>query len=510
MQALFKNTPTTCFTERRQAIFSQALEVINQTPELISLNPNASCLAELIPKLGIHHKALMPLLFNSLDLLWALHSDGCNILDEINRLGGFLYDYPRTDGEDFENIESPSITLKYDGFQAIALGLNGVVPEQKGKALRDLIPALAGINPDKFKRDLPKEYEVNLFLNIECSQGNPLSFDYKSTLAYQYRFNEDEKRKLGYMIHGYIEYLKSEDNEISGYGTIGSKLISAYCYSYACQMKMNEMANLDIIYNLETVIAYLIEALGVCSENIFTYSRILLVNACTPFIDLLGEIDTKDYELSAGLCLPRIIDEPAIKILSRHNSGAVFMPEHIRFMHGMIETLENKGYGLKLDYAIKNPLATTQALSALIKKEPADSMLIDSVLEEDEVPLNLYRAIMESAEYAGVSTRGLANLFVNACKNYEMKAGDTVEKTAHGNFRLKIFKRETEKEIKKIIDFIGDNWKEKILPIMDEMGRIDRFAVDALGIESADIKLIRNASQDIKRYILEKEIGLNL
>ncbi len=57
---------------------------------------------------------------------------------------------------------------------------------------------------------------------------------------------------------------------------------------------------------------------------------------------------------------------------------------------------------------------------------------------------------------------------------------------------------------------MGKNWKAKILPIMDEMGKIDIFAVDALAIESADIKFIRNAPQSIKRYILEKEIGLNL
>jgi len=473
MQTLFKNTPISSFTEKRQAIFNQALNVINQTPELACLNPKANFLADLIPKLSIHHKALMPLLFNSFDLLWALHVDGCKILKEINKAGGFLYEYSRTDGDDFENIESPAVTLKYDGLQAIALGLSGVTPEQKGKALRDLILALAGINRSDFKQDFPQDYETKLYLSIDYNKRNPQPFDYKGTLAFKHRFTDEEKRKLGYMIHGYIEHLKNDGNEINGYGTIGSNLVAAYCYNYACQMKMNDLANNDIIYNLETVIIYLIEALGVRIENTSIYSRLLLVNSCTPFIDLLKAIDAKDYELSAGMCLPVLNDEPMIKILSRHHSGVLFMLEHIKFMPNNIVLLEDNGYQFKLEHAIKNPLATTHALSTLLKKESEDSLLIDSILEKDNVPFHLYRAIMESADYSRISTHGLAKLYITACRNYEVKIGEMTEKTAHDHFRKKIFKREAEKEIGRLNDFLGKNWKAKILPIVDEMGKID-------------------------------------
>ena len=502
MQNLFKNTPLSAFTPKRQAELQVALE------DLQNIEGDFECLADLVPHLSFKQKLPHMKLFHGLDLLWALSRDGCDILQEINRLDGFLYDYHEADSSGYENVDSPDELLKHIGLQYLAFSLNGLEQRFRSQATTDLAQILSK-KYQTFAKPLPHEYGITrLFLGPRSKVNERIQFHHMDTLVFDRRLNDDEQLKLADSITLYLQHIANLPIEMDYFNSLRDVIFRAYAYDYVVSMKSNEMAAEDIVYNLNFTLQVILDQLDLPTENYPVYHRNLMINACMPFTDLLSHIGVTTKEISFGIPLGIPAEGRIEEALSTHLSGVIFQHSYRHILEDIVSNLADAGYRITFDEAIDNEHIAYPSLSILLRLSGGYTAKIEEMLSRDTMPFNGFKSIIKEVNLEKLNHYSLKQMYFHICLHHAQALNKYKDSSPYTKLRASIKTQESISLIKYMNGFVGADWKKLILPHLSEKSAITVNSANILELNSADLPLLKGISPEVKRYLLSKDMGM--
>jgi hypothetical protein len=502
MKTLFKNTPLSAFTPKRQAELQAVIESFR------NISDNFECLANLVPHLSFKQKLARMKLFHGLDLLWALSQDGCDILQEIKRKDGFLYDYHEADQSGYENVDSPDELLKHIGLQYLAYGLNGLEQPYRAQATTDLAKVLS--KPyQSFTKPLPHEYGITrLFLGPRSEVNQRIQFHHMDTLVFDRKLNDDEQVKLADSITLYLQHIANLPIEMDYFNSLRECIFRAYVYDYAVSMKSNDMSAEDIVYNLDFTLRVILDQLNLPTENYPVYHRNLMINACMPFNDLLTHIGVSSKEISFGMPLGIPAEGRVEEALSSHLSGVIFQYSYRHILEDAILHLADAGHRITFDEAIDNEHIAYPSLSILLRLSGGYTQKVEDMLSQDTMPFNSFKSIIKEVALEKLSQLSLKQLYFHICLHHEQALTKYKEGSPYIKLRASIKTQESTSLIKYMNGFVGSDWKRLILPHLSEKAAITINSANILELSSADLPLLKGISPEVKRYLLSKDMGM--
>lgn len=510
MQTLFKNTPLDAFTAKRQAEVKGVLGVINSHADWQLFANKAQCLADILPSLTKKHKFQCMPLFHGLDMLWALHRDGCDIEQEIMRHDGFLYDFHEADLTDSENVESPLMMLEKIGLQYVAFGLKGLTEEYRAEAtieLADLLSARMQI----FSKPMPQEYGITrLIKGPRRDVKKTIEPHAMDLLITDRRLDDNQKKHLSASIKIYLEQIMGMSVGLDVYHVVRDVVFRAYVYDYAVSMKAERLSAEDIIHNLGFVINNLLIQLGVPDQNFKAYRRCFLINACMPYSDLLKLIQATSRELSSGVSLPLVTSGNIADALGEHFSGIVFTNRYLQILEDIVKNLADDGYSVGFDEAVNNSNMSYASLSRLLKCANGYTPKVDELLNQDEMPNNHFRCIMKEVSLEKLSQNSINNLYFHVCQYHARVQALPMDNISANRLRKNMCTDACINYIKQINGFVGWGWKESSLPFLMEKKAITIDSCRILKLSSDDIKYLIDADPIVKRYLLSNDMGIGL
>jgi hypothetical protein len=502
MQNLFKNTPLSAFTPKRQAELQDVLEGFR------SFKGNFECLADLVPHLTFKQKLPHMKLFHGLDFLWALSQDGCDILQEINRRDGFLYDYHEADASGYENVDSPDELLKHIGLQYLAFSLNGLEQGYRSQATTDLAQILSK-KYQSFTKPLPHEYGITrLFLAPRSKVNERIQFHHMDTLVFDRRLNDDEQLKLADSITHYLQHIANLPIKMDYFNSLRDIIFRAYAYDYAVSMKSNDMAPDDIVYNLDFTLRVILDQLNLPTQNYPVYHRNLMINACMPFTDLLSHIGVTTKEISFGLPLGIPAEGRIEEALSRHLSGVIFQHSYRHLLEDIVNHLADAGHRITFDEAIDNEHIAYPSLSIILKLSHGYTPKIEDMLSRDTMPFNSFKSIVKEVNLEKLSQHSLKQMYFHICLHHTQALKKYKDSSPYTKLRANIKTQESISLIKYMNGFVGAEWKKIILPHLSEKAAITVNSANILELNSADLPLLKGISPEVKRYLLSKDMGM--
>lgn len=503
MQTLFKNTPLSAFTPKRQAELQIALNGFE------NVKGNFECLADLVPHLSFKQKIRHMPLFHGLDMLWALSRDGCDILREINRQDGFLYDYHETDATGYENLDSPDELLKHIGLQYLAFGLNGVEETFRSQATTDLARILSE-KIQSFTKPLPHEYGITrLFLGPRSKVNEQIQFHHMDTLVFDRRLNNKEQTQLADGIRHYLQHIASLPIEMDYYNSLRETIFRAYVYDYVVSMRSNNMRPEDIMFNLSFTASSILDQLNLPAENYPVYHRCIMINACLPFNDLLSYLGVTSKEISFGIPLGVPAEGRIEEALSYHLSGVIFQHSYRHILADAINHLADAGHQITFDEAIDNEHIAYPSLSILLKLSGGYTPKIEAMLSRDTMPFNSFKGIIKAVALDKLGESSLRQLYYHTCMHHEQQLNKYSDGSSYTKIRASIKTQEYSSVIKHLSGFIGAEWKKLVLPHLVAKSAITVNSAKILDLNSDDLPLLKGISPEVKRHLLSKDMGLD-
>lgn len=509
MQMLFKHTPLNAFTEKRQHEVRSVLDVINSHADFQLLAKNAKCLAEIVPLLSKKHKLLCMPLFHGLDMLWALHRDGCDINQEIVRHEGFLYDFHEADLVDSENMESPVEMLNKIGLHYLAFSLNGLAEPHRTEATIELT-GLLSTKIQKFSRPLPQQYGITRILKDVSDYAQRVSVPHSmDLLRHDCRLDQDQKNKLTTSINSYINHVLVMPLDLDIYHSVRDAVFRSYVYDYAVSMKTSRLGIEDIIHNLEFVINHLLTRLNFLEENASAYRRCFLINACMPYSDLLKAVKATSRELSSGVSLQIVSKDNIPNALNVHFSGIIFTAPYQKLLVDIVENFREDGYSVGFNEAIHNSGISFENLATLLRLANGYTTKVDVLLGRKDMPENHFRSIMKEVSLDRLKSDSINNLYFHICNYHAKTKSKYSANTGYNNLRWNMFSDTCANYVKSINGFLGNDWKATVLPYLMQKMAITVDSCRILGLTSNDLKYLVGADPVVKRMLLSQDMGMD-